>query len=57
MDVVKAHPFHLWFKMFKNDKSHSGRKHNLNEELLKETIELDPHQNTKDLAQKLNVLS
>ncbi|XP_029637542.1 histone-lysine N-methyltransferase SETMAR-like [Octopus sinensis] len=61
-DAVKAHTCQLWFKRFKDgncdmsDKSHIGRQPTLNDDLLNETIVSDPHQSTRDLVQKLNVL-
>ena len=38
-----------------SDKPFSGGRPTLNEELLKETSELDPRHSTRDLARKLNV--
>ncbi|XP_029644898.1 histone-lysine N-methyltransferase SETMAR-like [Octopus sinensis] len=60
-DAVKDHKCQLWFKRFKDvncdifDKSCSGREPTLNDNLLTETAISDPHQNTRDLAQKFNV--
>ncbi|XP_014790817.1 histone-lysine N-methyltransferase SETMAR-like [Octopus bimaculoides] len=60
-DAVKARTCRLWFKRFKDgdydisDKPRSGRPSALNDEFLNETIESDPRQSTRNLAQKFNV--
>lgn len=59
--AVKTRTCQLWFKRFKNgdcditDKPRSGRRPTLKEEILKDIIELDPRQSTRNLAAKLNV--
>ncbi|XP_029648940.1 histone-lysine N-methyltransferase SETMAR-like [Octopus sinensis] len=60
-DAVKARTCRLWFKRFKDgdydisDRPRSGRRPALNDEFLNETIESDPRQSTRNLAQKFNV--
>lgn len=56
-DAMKVRKYMLLFKMFltencdQSDKYHFRRSPNLNEGFLKENIELDPGQNTRNLFQ------